>query len=97
MATCNKATFKDRLAVSKVMEAVIVSVTPDTCRYINGYSDQKVADECGVSIFTAQNVRRELYGQLIKKAPVATLEERVRCIEEYLTRQNPGFVPVGEN
>lgn len=54
-----RASFNELLGASELVKANIESVGDGFYRYTNGYSDEKVARELGISIFSVQHLRQQ--------------------------------------
>jgi len=47
------------------MHNCIATVGKDECRYLGDASDQSLANDFGVSLWTISNIRRQIYGKMI--------------------------------
>ena len=62
-----KASFTQKLKVKDLLEEAIETFEDDTCRYKdNGDSDERIAQEVGVTKNTVAHVRKELFGMLVR-------------------------------
>jgi hypothetical protein len=81
---CKKATLKQIMHIRDIISDNIVANGDDTWTYINGYTDNKVAERIdGVTDNHVGRIRRELFGQLRQTSKASTdeipqIKERLR-------------------
>jgi inactivated superfamily I helicase len=72
---CKKATLKQIMHIRDIISDNIVANGDDTWTYINGYTDNKVAERIdGVTNNHVGRIRKELFGQL-RQTPKASTDE----------------------
>jgi hypothetical protein len=73
-------TQKERFKLQKLLETVLEE-NGEFYDYAPGWSDVRVAQECGMTSNTVKNTRTKTFGVLYRKAPVHKAATRIVALE----------------
>lgn len=81
MATSEMVSPAAGLAQAKVFKLLGINFDPEKGRYLNGYSDDKLAKETGCAKVFVEQVRKECFGDLKEDPAIAELRGDIAALE----------------
>lgn len=78
----NGLTYSQKKEIDLFMGTVIKKFADGVCEYLDGWSDQKVADKFGCTANNVSGLREAEYGLLRPAPPKSPLEERIKKLED---------------
>jgi hypothetical protein len=73
------------LAQAKVFKLLAVQFEPEKGRYLNGYSDERIAKETGCAKVFVEQCRKECFGEIKEDPAVAELRGDVAALESLIS------------